>query len=461
MTVGNLSAKSSNLVILTPVVLTVFSKEDIVVWYLYFTIVSLQLLIDFGFLPTFSRLFSYGYSGLSISQIENIKENKNGGGKPNEESLALIFEATKKVYKILALITFFFATSVGTYLVWNSIQASSNPNSSWIGWFVVITIASFSLYANSYVAFLIGVKKVAFVQRWQMITSLFSVIFSAIVILLTKSLLFGIGCFYIWYLVNFFINLKLFRSNFNIESSKTDAKEVSLFIKSTIWPTAWRSGLGVSFSMGLIQLSAMVVAKLETPLVASSYMIGLQMIRAVSSFSQAPFYAMLPNFTIMYAQSEIDKLLTMAKKRMRISFLIFILMFLLIGLFANDLLTWIGSNAAFPSINLWLLIGTAFFFERYGAMNLQLYTLTNDIIWHIANGVTGILMLVSIFLLYPLLEIYAYPIGMLFAYFIFFVPYVMKKTYYEFKLSFFKQEKDNFVLALFLFVASVIILKIK
>ena len=461
MTVGNLCAKSSNLVILTPVVLTTFSKEDIVVWYLYFTIVSLQLLIDFGFLPTFSRLFSYSYSGLSISQIENIKENKKGNGKTNEKSLALIFESTKKVYKVLALLTFIFAVSIGSFLVRDSIQASTSPEMSWVGWLIVITIASFSLYANSYVAFLVGVEKVAFVQRWQMITSLCSVVFSALAILLTESLLLGISSFYIWYLVNFLINLKLFQSNFNIKKRKVESKDVNSFIKSTIWPTAWRSGIGVSFSMGLIQLSAMVVAKLETPLIASSYMIGLQMIRAISSFSQAPFYAMLPSFTIMYAQSEMNRLIIIAKKRMRISFIVFVIMFLIIGLFANELLMKIGSNASFPNIDLWLLIGGAFFFERYGAMNLQLYTLTNDIIWHIANGVTGVLMLISIPLLYPILEIYAYPAGMLFAYLVFFVPYVIRKTYHEFRLSFFKQEKDNFILALCLFIVSIIILKIK
>ena len=32
--------------------------------------------------------------------------------------------------------------------------------------------------------------------------------------------------------------------------------------------------------------------------------------------------------------------------------------------------------------------------ERVGALHIQLYSMTNHIVWHIANGVTGILLIV-------------------------------------------------------------------
>jgi hypothetical protein len=461
MTWGNLSAKSSNLVILLPVVLRTFSKEDIVVWYLYFTIVSLQLLIDFGFLPTFTRLFSYAYSGLNIEAIQNIKNSQNANGKVDWISLVHIFVATKKIYIRISIISFLLAITFGSWLVYEPIMHSTNVFESWIGWIFVICIASFNLYANSYVAFLQGINKVALVQRWQMITSMLAVFSSTFIILLSKSLMAGIIAYYIWFIINFLINYILYKQYIKMQNIDIDNNKIHNLIKKTIWPTAWRSGLGISMSMGLIQLSGMIVAKIESSSIAASYMIALQMIRAISSFSQAPFYSKLPYFTQLYAKKDIITLIGMSKNRMQKSFFVFIGMFLFIGLFANDFLRILHSNVQFPNSNMWILIGCTFLFERYGVMYLQLYTLTNHIIWHIANGITGLLMIVLVFLLYHHFDIYAFPLAMSIAYIVFFTPYVIKKVYGEYNLNFIEQEKTNFLLAILLFCISAVIIKLK
>lgn len=454
MTWGNLSAKSSNLVILLPVVLTTFSTEDIVVWYLYFTIVSLQLLIDFGFLPTFTRLFSYAYSGLSVKEIQDIKNNKIANGETNWESLKYIFIATKKIYLKLSIISFGFAITFGSWLAYEPISKSSNALEAWIGWFLVILIASFNLYASSFVSLLMGMDKVAVVQRWQMLSSLFAVIGATIIIIFTQSLLFGIVTFYFFYIINFLINLSLTKKYYKNIDTVINSKLLDNLIKNTIWSTSWKSGIGIGMSMGLIQFSGMIVAKFENSAVSSSYMIALQIIRAISSFSQAPFYSRLPYFTQLYSKNDIKSLVDVSKERMQKSFLVFIFMFFTVGLFANTLLSYIGSNSTFPNDIIWILIGMAFLLERYGAMYLQLYTLTNHIIWHIANGITGVVMITLVVLFHNNLDIYIYPIAMCIAYGLFFVPYVVMKTYKEYNLSFLNQEKNNFLLAIVLFAIS-------
>jgi|SRR5690606_15643040 len=73
-----------------------------------------------------------------------------------------------------------------------------------------------------------------------------------------------------------------------------------------------------------------------------------------------------------------------------------------------------------------LLVCAAFFAERLGAMYLQLYSTTNHIVWHIANGVTGVLMLVLGSLLYPLIGIAAFPTAMLGAYLGFYTWYAIR-----------------------------------
>lgn len=451
MTWGNLSAKSSALVVLLPIVLSNFSQEDIVVWYLYFTIVSLQMLIDFGFLPTFSRLFSYSNSGTKIYEIKSINIKQDADGKPNKKSLYYVFLATKKIYLYMSIISFFLAITIGSFLVSDSIEKSTIPTESWLGWIFVIFIASFNLYANSYVAYLLGIDKVALVQRWQMITSLLSVISSSIIIFLTESLMYGIIGYYFWFIVNFVINYNLFNIYFIDLKLNKNIKKIFYLIKKIIWPTAWKSGLGIFMSNGIIQFSGMIVAKLETTQISASYLIALQIIRAISSFSQAPFYSRLPYFTKLFSQNDFKSLIIISKDRMKKSFFVYILMFFIVGLFANKFFEMINSNSTFVDIDLWILIGLAFLLERYGAMYLQLYTLTNHIIWHIANGITGVLMIFLVFLLHSYIGIYAFILSMLISYLLFFLPLVLYKSYKYYNLFFFKQEKDSFILCLLIF----------
>lgn len=460
MTWGNLTAKSSNLLILLPIVLRTFSKEDVVVWYLYFTVVSLQLLIDFGFLPTFSRLFSYAYSGLSIIQIKDIRNNRSADGSINHDSIERIYFATKKVYLWLAIISFLLATTLGSYMVYEPVSRATNPEGAWIGWFIVVSIASFNLYANSLVAFLQGINKVAMVQRWQMLTSFFAVISSACAVYLTKSLYIGIMAYYIWQIINYIINVYLVKREYSFNSSSADFKESRVIVSEIIWPTAWRSGLGVMMSMGLIQLSGMVVAKIETSSQAASYMLALQIIRAISSFSQAPFYSKLPELSALYAKGDLSAVLKRAKQGMRTSFYIFCGMYFIVSLLSGNFLKIIDSKTLFPDILMWSIIGFGFLIERYGAMQIQLYTLSNHIIWHIANGVTGLIMTGLTFVLYGYLGIYSFPIAMFMAYLLFFVPYVSLQTYKEFKLTFLNHERDNFIPILILFSIGILLINI-
>lgn len=58
-------------------------------------------------------------------------------------------------------------------------------------------------------------------------------------------------------------------------------------------------------------------------------------------------------------------------------------------------------------------MGLAALVERIGTLHLQLYTTTNHIVWHVANGVTGIIPLCPIPLAYWYLGVIGLPLGML------------------------------------------------
>ena len=76
MTWSSFLARSLSLILVVPLILTHFSTEEIALWYLFSTIIGLQMLADVGFSPTFSRIIAYGVGGLSTSELKDLRNIK-------------------------------------------------------------------------------------------------------------------------------------------------------------------------------------------------------------------------------------------------------------------------------------------------------------------------------------------------------------------------------------------------
>ena len=88
-------------------------------------------------------------------------------------------------------------------------------------------------------------------------------------------------------------------------------------------------------------------------------------------------------------------------------------------------------------------------------MHIQLYSTTNHIIWHIANGVSGIIYIIVAFVLYPYIGVFAFPVGMIAGYIGFYAWYSAGYSYRAVKMSFFSFEKDVFIPPAVLFIFSI------
>lgn len=75
-------------------------------------------------------------------------------------------------------------------------------------------------------------------------------------------------------------------------------------------------------------------------------------------------------FKVKSMINNFKSLIIISKDRMKKSFFVYILMFFIVGLFADKFFEIINSNSSFVDIDLWILIGLAFLLERYGAMYL-------------------------------------------------------------------------------------------
>lgn len=441
----SLVARIGGVAFLLPLIITRLTAEEVVVWYIFTTVTSLIIIMDFGFSPTLSRLYGYVHGGASISEI------KRGAFSPvlnrkvavNLQSLALLRLFSAKSYLILSGSVFVVGGAAAALALNSPITNSGLGWVGWLGWLIVLTASSIQLYSMRYSVELQGSNRIADVQSRQALTSCLSLISAGLSLFMELSFLCLVISYYTWQVVYFFVirsrYYKVVCPAINADKLEED------IVWSAAWPSIWKSGLGLLMSVGLIQSSGIIYAQLAPAAEVASYMISLQLIRALSQFSQVPFYVKLPVYAKQYASGMHQAILKDVPFRMRLSYLIYTLGFFFIALYGDDLLSFIGSDILLPSGLVWSIMGAAILIERFGAMHIQLYSLTNNIIWHVANGVTGVLMIVIFLLLYPEISVLAFPASMLISYLSFYSWFSTKHSYNEYSLTFFGFDRFVFL----------------
>lgn len=439
MTWGSFFTKSLSLVVVLPLILTRLSIEEIALWYLFITIISFQMLIDVGFSPTFSRVIAYAMGGAGVDDLKSPEDKNNG--QVNWKTIELICSEMRVVYLFLGSIWTLLLAVFGTLTLLKPVSIVQNTFSAWIAWGIILLVSTISLRGNIYNSYLQGINQIALLRRWEAITSIGAIATSVLVLTLGGGLLGLVIAHQCWQVLNILRNrwLSGVVENGRFKNFVRGKKNKKVF--DAVWPSVWRSGIGHFMGYGSLQASGVIYAQVGTASGIASYFLALRLIQTVSSFSQAPFYSRLPVFAKLFAEDKKDKLVSLAKRGMRLSYWCYVAGFIGLGIAGEPLLKFIGSNADFPTNLLWSLMGMAFFVERYGAMHLHLYSITNHIIWHIANGITGLIYITVSFMLFRLFGVYAFPLGLIAGYFGFYSWYSAMHSYREFKLSFTTFEK--------------------
>jgi len=444
MTWGSFLSRSLSLVIVLPLILRRLDTPDIALWYLFSAIIGLQMMVDLGFSPTFSRVIAFAMGGLSAEELRDLRGIREVRelSRPNWLTIEHICSTMWIIYSRITLISSILLCTLGTWALIRPISLSSDPKSSWLAWFIILGTSTFTLLGNVYSSYLQGVNQIAILRRWEIITSLGSIITSFLVLTLNLGILGLVASNQAWAVINILRNRWL--ANY-IEGGRfkhfVSTKNDDVVIKA-VWPSAWRSGVGIFMTYGLIQLSSILYAQFGSSDSLASYLLGLKLIQMITQFSQAPFYSKLPLMAQKRALGGLKELVVIAQRGMKLSYWVYILGFIGFGIFGQPLLILIGSNASFPEKELWCLLGLAMFAERYGAMHIQLYSTTNHIVWHIVTLISGFIYITSTFVLFRYIDFYAFPLSLLISYLSFYCWYCARKSYKSFNLRFWEFERS-------------------
>ncbi len=430
MTWGNLGSRVLGFAILLPLVLAQLSVEEASLWLLFQAILALHGMIDFGFTPTFIRVVSYARSKKNLStatqNTSNLQNIKN-------ISMHHVIGTMRCVYHRLSIVAFLLMVLLGSWITIKPISLLADSTTGWLSWIAIIVGSTLVFRSGMFGAYLQGANQIALYQRWQIITGMLSLIGATIAILMGGGLLLLVLIMQTGGVMGAFVTRRLaVRHAPKAAWSGTAVKKTE--IMQIVWPSAWRSGLGVAMTYGTIQGTGIVYTQIAPAADAAAFLLAQRIMQTISSFANAPFYTRIPKMSRMYAEGRQSTLIETAKYGMLQANWVLVAGIVVIGFAAEPILTLIGSQTPFVSANVWWLLGLATLVERIGAMHLQLYSITNHIVWHIVASITAGIMLVSIPISFYWLDIVGLPFGILVAYAMFFTPYTISRSYSAFHM---------------------------
>jgi len=431
--------KSINLVILLPLVIDLLNDSDIAIWYLFSNVIGLQLLIDSGFSGNFVRYISFALNGNRSIFDKSINENL---AIADIDFLRTISFAMTEIYRVLIIALVLIYSTFGFYAFKLPIQLTTDSNLGWIVWTFTLIALPILIYGGKYSNILQGLNKIPLLRLWETFFNLFSSVFSIVILLVTKNVYFVVISLYCWSLLSVFRNYFIVRKIDLINSGTIDFSILKK-MKPKLLLNSLKSGTGVLMAQGITYSVAFFFANKLDPSSLTTYLVTSGIIINIRNFSQAPFYSKIPFFATLTANQNIQELKRCLKRSMFQVYLIFFTSSLLLYLLFWGYLERYSVSFILDK-KLWFILTLAFFLERYGAMHIQIYSLSNHILWHIHNGVSGVITIIFVIIIYQYAPLYSYPLALLISCLLFYSIYGPYYSYKYLNTSFWKFEKKLF-----------------
>ena len=416
----NLAAKSLGMLALIPLVNSNFSELDRFFWFTLTTSWSLVLLLDVGLNATVTRYFSYLNS---VDNLSNIIPNNLPLNALDVKSLTILISRFYYGAMFLVVLLIFPAIFFSIYE-----KIIDSPTFFEYILLMIATSAVSLLYllSNAFNGITQGLGYLPKVQLLQLVTTVISLLAASTAIFITENISITVTCFYTPFAFYFFAIKRTAYQKIDVRFSNSgdkNFKKIRQLIRKRLFHDTLKSGVGILSSQGYIIGTTMLINKTESIDIAIKYMICMQVIRAISSFSQVPFYSRIPVFCQQYALKKYSELGIDLTRKFSVSILLFIAMVLVFSVLVKtefgDLI--FGSQL---EPKLWIVFGCTFLCERIGALLMQVYTITGDIKWHIINFGAGILSVSILFLMPMSLNVFSVLGSIFFSYLLFVIPYI-------------------------------------
>lgn len=367
----------SGLIVL-PLILHMLSPAEIAMNYLMLTISSLIALLDFGFLPQFSRNITYIFSGVPDLMKEGLYPVRDS---INYILLKNMIGVAEKVYGILGIFTLILMLTVGTVYIRDVTDGFTNVNNAFIIWIVFSVSSFFNVYYSYYASLLTGKGLIKESKIAMIAQRLTYIIFSYILLIAGFSLLGVVIANLIspfvgrYFYYNFFYDETLKNQ---IKEHRIDKKEVKRLF-SIIWYNSKKMGLIAVASFGITKIGLFLSGIYLSPKDVASYGLMIQLIAIIISLSGTHYVSIQPLLGSLYAQNKHSELVRQMGIGITIFYILFILGLCVIALLGPQLLCLIKSNVVLPSPMILIIYGFVCFLEMNTSFFVTILVLGNKI----------------------------------------------------------------------------------
>tara|TARA_B100000787_G_scaffold169998_1_gene163362 strand:+ start:3323 stop:4747 length:1425 start_codon:yes stop_codon:yes gene_type:complete len=427
-----------------PVVITKLSIEEINVFFLIGTLVSISKGLSNGFASTFMRFISYSYSGVKLSDFRTIK-NKNTkdlNSRYNAQELKMVLEVMKVMYVILSIL-FLLGLSLTGYLALNKpIGAIEvNQDNAWTAWYIVLIVSTCNLYLGYYNIFLMGIKKIALIQKISGFINLIGLGFILMVLFIYPNL---VSIVFVYQLVALSTALSLFfiasKELKNLDLTIGNFKfHYPVFI--LVWESAWKSTITNISSNIINNISGILVANYFNTAQSASFLFTQRIFNVIESFTQTTFHARLPVIASLRGKGDLIKLVPYLKQTHYFCYAVFTILYLSLIIFGDTILLFISTGVELGSINLLILFSFSILLRRWSGISMGISNQANYILDYITVPISGIVFFIIVFLFQNQLGVNVYPIAQIIGV-IFVSPIIIIKFYPILETTFIKYEKN-------------------
>jgi hypothetical protein len=437
---GSFSARSLPLFILPPFVFRSFSTVEAALWFLLITLQGLQLLLESNVGLTFIRAIGFAIGGATQLRDQRIPDSDRLAGQENHALLARLWSSMRGLYRLVGLLTLLVIGTMGLWSAHALIVQLGDPSEGWAALAIFVVGAGLRAYGGLHISYLYGVGRIALLRWWEMSFWLLAFLAALGTVLAGGDLIAVVVAYQVPLVVNLVWNAVLARRDQRSRAGFNAPRGIDRNVLSQVWPGMWRAGVGVGVYLGVTQGAGLYYARIGPAQEVGIYLFAMSLMRPMMQFAQVPFFTKLPRLAALQASGDRATQVEVAQRGMVLSYALLAAM-ILVTAGVLPALAWAGGGeAARVPLLLWAVIGLAAYLERIGGMHLQLYSQTNHILLHWANGGTAILFVLLAWLLLPGLGALAFPTALCLAVLIFYIPYSMWYSYRSFELAFPKFE---------------------
>jgi hypothetical protein len=405
-------------IIAIPIVITKLNIAEINIWFLFSSIVAISQGIQFGFNTTFSRFISYVNNGVKIKEFRSLrfKLDTKFEDDIDKHELSSVFFLMKYIYIYLSIAYLFILLLIGYFALVGPIGALEIQGDGWMAATILAASTTITLSFGYYNNFMIGINKVALVQKISAVTSLIGLPFILLVLFFNPTL---VSIVLVYQLIELFtLAVIIFFSKkeinkFNLKK-KNNPFDNKLF--SIVWESTWKSGITTIMANVVKHVSAILVAQFLTPSMSASFLFTKKIFDIIENFTMTTFQARLPMITKYRGQGDFKAFMPYVRQTQYISYGVFLVGYTLLITGGEYILGLVSSNVNLGSYILIIFFSLAAFISRWSGMTAAISNTSNHVIDYINLPIVSFIYLSIIYLFHDELGVNVFPLAALFGY---------------------------------------------